>query len=466
VDRGGGGLATAAPRVHFVGIGGAGMSALARIALDEGMRVSGSDARTSPVLEHLASLGAEVHTGHDAGWLPPDAAEIVVSSAVPPDNPEVAAARSRGLPVLHRSEWLARLMAGGRGIAVAGSHGKSTTTAMVALGLLDAGLDPTVVIGADLPAIGGNARLGRGGYVVAEADESDGSFLRLHPRIAVVTNVDDDHLDHYGSRAAVARAFASFVAALPADGCAVLCADDPDTAALAGAGAARVIRYGLDPAADVRGADVMLQGFGSRFRVVVGGEDHGECALSVPGRHNVANALAAIAVGVALGLDPRRVARSLAPFGGVGRRFEILNPGGDPLVVDDYAHHPTEIAATLAAARSVCRGRLYVAFQPHRYTRTRLLLPAFGPAFQAADRLIVLPIYPAGEPPLPGVDARQIVAAVQAAGGPPAEHCEDFGSAAARLRAWARPGDVVMVMGAGDVRKLGERLAAAPGPAA
>jgi UDP-N-acetylmuramate--alanine ligase len=452
-------------RVHFVGIGGAGMSALALVALGEGMRVSGSDARTSPVLERLASLGAEVHTGHDAGWLPADANEIVVSSAVPADNPEVAAARVRGIPVLHRSEWLARIMAGGHGIAVAGSHGKSTTTAMVALGLLEAGLDPTVVIGADLPAIGGNARLGRGGYVVAEADESDGSFLRLHPRIAVVTNVDDDHLDHYGSREAVARAFADFVADLPEDGCAVLCADDPAAAALAPSAHARVIRYGLTPGADIRAVDVMAQGFGSRFRVLVGGEDHGECALSVPGRHNVLNALAAIAVGVALGCDPRQVARSLGPFGGVGRRFEILNPGGDPLIVDDYAHHPTEIAATLTAARAICRGRLYVAFQPHRYTRTELLLPAFGPAFQAADRVLVLPIYSAGETPRSGVDARQIVDAVQAAGGPPAEHCADFAAAAARLREWAAPGDVVMVMGAGDIRRLGEALAAAPAPA-
>lgn len=451
--------------VHFVGIGGAGMSALALLALGEGLKVSGSDSKSSPVLERLQTLGAEVHAGHDAGWLPEDTAEVVVSTAVPADNPEVAAARARGLPVLHRSEWLARLMAGSHGIAVAGSHGKSTTTAMVALGLLDAGVDPTVVIGADLPAIGGNARLGKGGFVVAEADESDGSFLRLQPRIAVVTNVDDDHLDHYGSRAAVAEAFATFVRRLPADGCAILCADDPGAAALAGAAQAHVIRYGLDSAADVRATDVLTQGFGSRFQVLVQGEDFGECLLSVPGRHNVVNALAAIAAGVAIGLDPRQVARSLAPFGGVGRRFEILNPGGDPLVVDDYAHHPTEIVATLAAARAVCRGRLYAAFQPHRYSRTQLLLHAFGPAFQAADQLIVLPIYAAGEAALPGVDARQIVDAVQAAGGPPVQFCHDFAAAEEQLRGWLQPGDVALVMGAGDVRRLGERLAA-PAPAA
>ncbi len=445
------------------------MSALAQIALDEGLKVSGSDQRTSPVLERLRALGAEVYAGHDAALLPADATEVVVSTAVPADNPEVATARARGLPVVHRAEWLARLVAGGRGVAVAGSHGKSTTTAMTALGLLDGGLDPTVVIGADLPAIGGNARLGHGGYVVAEADESDGSFLRLNPHIAVVTNVDDDHLDHYGSREALMRAFATFVAQLPADGCAVLCADDPGAVQLAASSRARVLRYGFAPEADVRAADVLTQGFGSRFRVLVGGEDFGECALSVPGRHNVQNALAAVAVGVALGLDPRAVARALAPFGGVGRRFEILNPGGDPLVVDDYAHHPTEIAATLAAARAICRGRLNVAFQPHRYTRTQLLLPAFGTAFQAADRLAVLPIYAAGEAPLAGVDARQIVAAVVAASGPPAEYCGDFAEAEARLRRWTEPGDVVMVMGAGAVRRLGERLAepsAAAAPAA
>lgn len=450
--------------VHFVGIGGAGMSALAQIALAQGLRVSGSDQRTSPVLEHLRALGAEVRAGHDGAQLPAHVTEVVVSTAVPADNPEVAAAKARGLPVLHRSEWLARLMAGGDGIAVAGSHGKSTTTAMTALGLLDGGLDPTVVIGADLPAIGGNARLGDGRYVVAEADESDGSFLRLAPRIAVVTNVDDDHLDHYGSRQALAAAFATVVSRLPDDGCAVLCADDPGAAALAAACTARVLRYGLAPDADVVAADVRIQGLRSRFRVRVGGEDFGECVLSVPGRHNVRNALAAVAVGVALGLHPRAVARALAPFGGVGRRFEILNPGGDPLVVDDYAHHPTEIAATLAAARAACRGRIYVAFQPHRYTRTQLLLPAFGSAFQAADRVLVLPIYAAGEAPLAGVDARQIVAAVCEAGGPPVEFCADFAAAEDRLRAWAGPGDVVMVMGAGDVRRLGEQMVAAASP--
>jgi UDP-N-acetylmuramate--alanine ligase len=334
---------------------------------------------------------------------------------------------------------------------------------MVALGLLAAGLDPTVVLGADLPAIGGNARLGHGGYVVAEADESDSSFLRLRPRIAVVTNVDDDHLDHYGSRAAVAAAFAAFVDGLPPDGCAVLCADDPVAGGLAPARGAAVLRYGLGAGADVRGGELLTQALGTRFRVHVGGEDFGECALAVPGRHNVQNALAAIAVGVALGLDPRVLARALAPFGGVGRRFEILNPGGDPLVVDDYAHHPTEIAATLTAARALCRGRLHVAFQPHRYSRTQLLLPAFGRAFQAADRLVVLPIYAAGEPPLAGVDARQIVAAVAEAGGPPAEYRGDFAAAEALLRRWSQPGDVVMVMGAGDVRRLGERLLAPAG---
>lgn len=438
------------------------MSALARLALGGGLQVSGTDARPSPVLDGLRALGADVHAGHDAAWLPREAGvEVVVSSAVPEDNPELVAARRRGLHVLHRSEWLARLMADRHGIAVAGTHGKSTTTAMVALTLLAGGLDPTIAIGADLPAIGANARLGRGGYVVAEADESDGSFLRLHPRTAVVTNVDDDHLDHYGDRATLTSAFAQFVRDIPPDGRAILCADDAGAAALGPAARCRVIRYGLDPAAEVRAAEVCLQGLQTRFRLMLGREDHGECVLSVPGRHNVRNALAAIAVATSLGIPPHRAAQALQPFGGVGRRFEVLNPGGDPLVIDDYAHHPTEIAATLAAARSVCRGRLIAAFQPHRYTRTRLLLHDFAHAFGAADRLLVLPIYAAGETALPGVDARQIAEAVRSQGQTPVTFCDGFDVAAATLRTWLVPGDVLLVMGAGDVRRLGERLATA-----
>jgi UDP-N-acetylmuramate--alanine ligase len=447
---------------HFIGIGGAGMSGLARLALADGARVSGSDQSPSPVLDGLAALGARVHVGHDPANLD-GAGVVVVSSAVPADNPELAAARQGGMAVIHRAELLARLLARRRGIAVAGSHGKSTTTALIAMALLRTGCDPSVVVGGEVRELGSNARLGAGPYIVAEADESDGSFVRLRPWIAVVTNVDDDHLDHYRDRRDLLRAFVEFLAGVRPGGLGVLCWDDPWVRGLAGRCRRPILTYALDQPADLQGRDVAARGLRTRFRAAYRGADLGAFELGVPGRHNAQNALAALAVALHLGLDLAAVGGALAEFGGVGRRFEVLNPGGRVLVVDDYAHHPTEVRATLRAARAVAPGRILVMFQPHRYSRTRLLAEAFGGAFEDADELLLTEVYPAGEPPQPGVSAALIADAVRRHGRPAVTFCPALEDLVARAAALARPGDLVLSMGAGDVRRAGEELAKAVG---
>lgn len=445
---------------HFIGIGGAGMSALARLALADGLPVSGSDQTASPPIERLRALGARVYVGHGADHLD-GATVVVVSSAVPEDNPELVAARGRGLPVLHRADLLAQLLGRRRGIAVAGSHGKSTTSALIALMLVRAGCDPTMVVGADLPALGGNARLGGGSYVVAEADESDGSFIRLRPWIAVITNVDDDHLDHYRDRDGLMSAFGEFLRGLRPGGAAVLCRDDPAVCQLAARCRRDVLTYGFHAAADVTAIDLLAQGFRTDFRVLHRGSDIGRFQIGAPGRHNAQNALAALAVALRLGLDMDLVRQALSEFSGVGRRFELLNPGSAVTVVDDYAHHPTEVRATLQAARQVHSGRILVMFQPHRYSRTQLLAEEFGGAFAAADELLLAEIYPAGESPLPGVSSELIAAAVRRSGGPPVVPCPGLEDLAAQAVRRARPGDLVLSMGAGDVRRAGLAVARA-----
>lgn len=447
---------------HFIGIGGVGMSGLARLALADGARVSGSDQSESPVLRRLAELGAQVRVGHAAANLD-GATLVVVSSAVPPDNPELAAARRLGVPVVHRAELLARLFARRRGIAVAGSHGKSTTTALVALALIHGGCDPTVVVGGEVPDLGSNARLGRGRYLVAEADESDGSFVRLRPWIAVVTNIDDDHLDHYRDRTGLNRAFAEFLAGVRPGGLGVFCWNDPAVRGLARQCRRSVLTYALDRPADLVGHDVTSAGLRTRFRAEYRGASLGGFEIGVPGRHNAQNALAALGVALHLGLDLTHVAAALHGFSGVGRRFEVLNPGAPVLVVDDYAHHPTEIRATLRAARAAHPGRILVMFQPHRYSRTQLLADGFGSAFEEADELLLTEVFAAGEVPVAGVSAELIAAAVRRHGRPPVTICpllEDLVEAALRR---LRPGDLVFSMGAGDVRRAGEALARAVG---
>ena len=446
-------------KVHFIGIGGAGMSGLAQLLLSRGIAVSGSDLAASAATERLAALGATVYIGHDGAHITAEAPdEVVVSSAVPPGNPELAAARERGVPVVHRGELLARLMQDRVGIAVAGTHGKTTTTSMIALCLLRAGLDPTIAIGGDLPDIGSNARAGQGPHFVAEADESDRSFLLLRPHIAVVTNIEADHLENYRSTAAIVEAFREFAVRVPADGLVVLGADDPNAAGLAPL-PAPVVTYAVHRPADYTVRDVELAGFGSRAVVLERGEPLGELELRVPGMHNIANALAAIAVGRYLGVEFPALAAALAGFRGAKRRFEVMGEERGILVIDDYAHHPTEIRATLAAARQL-RRRVVAVFQPHRYTRTHFLGDELARSFDDADRVVLTDIYAASEQPIPGVTVERLFAAVRAAAGDKVLLVRDKEAIPGVLLDVARRGDVVLTLGAGDVRRVGERFLA------
>jgi UDP-N-acetylmuramate--alanine ligase len=448
-------------RIHFVGIGGIGMSGIAELLANQGYAVSGSDARASDVTRRLETLGVRVLAGHAAAHVG-DADVVVVSSAVRPTNPEVTEARARGIPVIPRAEMLAELMRLKQGIAVAGAHGKTTTTSMVALLLDRAGLDPTAVIGGRLSAFGSNARLGQGSYLVAEADESDGSVLFLSPVIAIVTNVVREHLDHYGSFEGVLDAFVAFANKVPFWGVVIACADDAQLMALRPRITRRVVTYGIDSAAcDIKAADVVLEPFGSSCRIVAGGRDLGTLRLSVPGRHNLLNALSAVAVGLELGLRYEAIAAALVEFRGAERRFQLLGEPGGVLVVDDYGHHPTEIAAVIAAARASADRRLIVVFQPHRYTRTERLLGEFGQALAAADLVVLCDIYPAGEDPIPGVTVDAVAAAVVAAGGRPPVVVRAFAEVPGEVVALARPGDMVITLGAGSIGTVGAKVLAA-----
>ena len=443
-------------RIHFIGVGGVGMSGIAEVLLTMGYQVSGSDLRSSEATDRLIQLGGRIFNGHAASNI--EGAQVVVySSAVPPDNTELAAAREMGLPVIGRAEMLAELMRMKYGIAVGGAHGKTTTTSMIAAVLARGGLDPTVVVGGRLHAIASNARLGHGQFMVAEADESDGSFLRLSPAVAVVTNIDREHMDHYTDLDAVLQAFVYFANRVPFYGVAVLCADDPLVRKIVPRITKRTLFYGTLPETEVRGSDVRLKPHGARFLVHAFGREMGEVEIQVPGRHNVLNALAAVAVGLEIGVGFDHIAESLAGFGGVGRRFETRGEVGGVRVVDDYGHHPTEIRATLSAARGLGR-RVLVVFQPHRFSRTATLREEFGIAWGDADRVWVLDIYAAGEQPLPGVTGRTVVEAAHAAGARHLSYAASAAEAAAAAAAEAQPGDVILTMGAGDVWKLGDEI--------
>src|SRR5215218_1243082 len=419
--------------VHLVGVGGAGMSGLARLLLAGGHRVTGSDRSESATLEALRALGAEVWAGHDGARMGrPDL--VAASTAIRPTNPELVAARILDIPVLGRAQLLALLMAGRVGIAVPGTHGKTTTTGMVVAILEAAGLDPSFAVGGDFKASGVNAGAGHGPHFVAEADESDGSFLELAPTVAVVTNVEADHLDHWGDLASVQAAFRAFVGRLPADGTAVLCADDPGALDLAGAAPCRVVTYGLTDAAEVRGSGLALGPWDARFLVTAGGARLGEVGLAVPGRHNVVNALGAIAAALAAGAPFEAARAGLRGFTGAARRFHLRAEVAGVTVVDDYAHNPPKVAATLAAARLGPWKRVVAVFQPHLYSRTRLFAGEFGRALAAADLVVVTDVYAAREDPEPGVD-----------GG--------------RVAALAQPGDLVLTLGAGDITTLADELA-------
>jgi UDP-N-acetylmuramate--alanine ligase len=450
-------------RIHFVGVGGAGMSGLAEVLLTLGYAVSGSDLEDGPVLERLRALGARVSVGH-RGEHAADADVVVVSSAVGPGNPEVASAERRGVPVIPRAEMLGELMRLKDGIAVAGSHGKTTTTSLVAHVLTEAGLDPTAVIGGRV-TFGGSersgAKLGAGPWLVAEADESDGSFLRLAPVIAVVTNIEPEHLDHYGSVEALLAAFAAFAGRVPFWGRAILCLDHPGVQAILPRVSRRVVTYGFSAQADWVALEPEASPGGMRFRVRRGRERLGSVHLPLHGGHNVLNALAALAVAAELDVPFERAAGALATFAGVERRFEAKGSVGAIRVVDDYGHHPTEVRATLAAARGIHSGRLVVVFQPHRYTRTRDLFDDFAAAFHDADLLVVTEIYAAGEPKLPGVEARALAEAIAARGHRAVRFVPDLERIPEALVPELRDGDLVLTLGAGSVGRLGPRLLAA-----
>jgi UDP-N-acetylmuramate--alanine ligase len=444
--------------VHLVGIGGAGMSGIARILLARGVVVSGSDRRESPTLLALRALGARVEVGHEAAHVG-DADTVVVSTAIRDDNPELLAARERGLRVLPRAVALAAVMAGRRSVAVAGTHGKTSTTSMLTVAVQACGVDPGFAIGGTLNESGSNAHAGTGDVFVAEADESDRSFLLLAPYAAIVTNVEADHLDNYGDLAAVEEAFDRFVRTVDAAGFVVLCADDPGAARLAAAGAAaRVRTYGTAEGADLRLVDVDVAPEGTSWTAVLDGAVLGRVRIRVPGEHMARNSAAALLTGLELGLPAAGLLEGLERFGGVHRRFELKGVAAGVRVFDDYAHHPTEVAAQLTAARAVAGpGRLVVAFQPHLYSRTREFAEGFGTALGLADEVVVMEVFGAREDPVPGVTGALVADAVPL---PPDRVVFEpsWSAAAPTLAARARPGDVVVTMGAGDVSMVGPEV--------
>ncbi len=460
-----GDLAQVFRRVHFVGIGGSGMSGIAEVLCTLGYEVSGSDNADNDATRRLAALGARVMRGHNAAnVLGTDC--VVVSSAIKPDNPELMEARSQRIPIVPRIAMLAELMRFRRGIAVAGTHGKTTTTSLVAAVLSEGGLDPTYVIGGQLLAAGANAKLGGGQWLVAEADESDGSFLRLNPLISVITNIDADHLENYGNDfERVKAAFAEFLQHLPFYGLAVLCIDDPEVAVLAAQTPRHVMSYGFTDKADVRAENVVQDGPCMRFTLRMPGAESVQVKLALAGRHNVQNALAASAIGWQLGVSPQDIASALEKFQGVGRRFndlgEVTTPQGAKVrIVDDYGHHPRELAAVFAAARGGWPDkRLVVAFQPHRYSRTRDQFDAFAAVLSDVDALVLSEVYPAGETPIAGADSKSLARAIRARGRNEPVVVGNVGDLASVLPDVLRDGDLLLMMGAGDISHVAHAIA-------
>jgi UDP-N-acetylmuramate--alanine ligase len=444
--------------VHFVGIGGSGMSGIAEVLLNLGYTVSGSDQKRSAVTERLARMGARVFEGHAAEHAQ-GAQVVVASTAVSANNPELVEARHAGVPVIPRAEMLAELMRLKYGVAVAGSHGKTTTTSMVAMVLDKGGLDPTVVVGGRLGVLGSGARLGKGDFMVAEADESDRSFLKLSPTLAVVTNIDREHLDAYRDLHDIQDAFVGFANKVPFYGAAVVCVDDPPVVAVLPRIERRVVGYGLDPQAHVTARDVKLGPTSSSYVAVQAGAALGSVTLGVPGRHNVQNSLAAVAVGLDLGLGFEAIRIGLESFTGVDRRFQLRGEAGGITVIDDYGHHPTEIRATLETLRARAgTGRSVVLFQPHRYTRTEALWDDFCGAFGLADVLRLTDVYAAGESPREGVSAEALARAIAERGHRDVAYAGDLQAATERLKAEARAGDFVLTLGAGSVWHAGDEL--------
>ncbi len=445
-----------AKRIHLVGIGGSGMSGIAEVLLNLRYTVTGSDLSESDAVSRLRTLGGTIHIGHAPEHVR-EADVVVASTAVRPSNPEVMEARRLGIPVIPRAEMLAELMRMKSGIAVAGTHGKTSVTSMVAQVLHLAGLDPTIVIGGRLNILGSSAKLGRGELMVAEADESDGSFLLLRPKVAVITNVDREHLDHYGDMEALEEAFVRFANTVPFYGQVVACVDCPRVRALLPRLTRRIVTYGLSSEADLRADALEFSDFQSRFVVHTRDGALGPLTLSAPGRHQVVNALAAVAVGLECDVEFSAIAEALQSFAGADRRFQLNGEAGGILVVDDYGHHPTEIQATLSAARAGFDRRIVAVFQPHRFTRVRDLLDAFAASFGDAAVVLVTDIYPAGEDPLPGVDADAVAAALRAAGHPDVRRAPGaVETIPAALAGATRRGDLVLTLGAGSITRVGD----------
>ncbi len=441
--------------IHFVGIGGIGMSGIAEVLINLGYRISGSDQKRSPITVRLKKKGARIYYGHKASNVE-GSHVVVISSAVRPTNPEVVAAKKLGVPVIPRAEMLAELMRLKYGIAVAGSHGKTTTTSLVGQVLVGAGMDPTMVIGGRLNSLRSNAKLGKGEFLVAEADESDGSFLKLNPTLAVITNIDPEHLDHYKDFEALKETFVAFANKVPFYGTIIACADHPIVQELLPRFQRRTVTYGLQNPADYSAEKIVQEGLRQRFTVLYRKEKLGEVALQSPGRHSVSNALAAIAVGRELDIPFRKIAAALKAFRGIERRFQVLCDNG-VIVIDDYGHHPVEIRATLGALRQAFpERRLVTLFQPHRFTRTRDLFQDFTQAFDEADRVFLTEVYAAGEDPIVGVSSRALFDAMDQQ-----KVCyhPDKSTLAAAAAAECQAGDVLLTLGAGDITKIGHDLA-------
>ena len=441
-------------RIHFIGIGGSGMSGIAEVLINQGFDVTGSDVGKTSVTRHLESIGARIACSHQAENIR-DVQVVVVSSAIQPDNAEVLAAREQMIPVIPRAEMLAELMRMKYGIAIAGTHGKTTTTSLVATVLAGGGLDPTMVIGGRLKSFSGHAKLGQSEFLVAEADESDGSFLRLSPTFAVVTTLDEEHMDYYRTLAGIKSAFLTFINKVPFFGASILCLDDPNIQSLLPQVEKRYITYGLTTQADYTARNISVEGMQSFFTVYHRGKKLGRINSGALGRHNVLNTLAAVAVGMELNLEFKTIAESLKDFTGVQRRFEIVHQSESLTLVDDYGHHPAEIQTTLRTAKEVWPDRkLTVIFQPHRYSRTQSLLKSFCAAFNDADHLILLDIYPAGEPPIEGINSRKIAEGAREMGHKSVEYMENRNEVVPHLLRTLKSGDVVMTLGAGNVWEL------------
>jgi UDP-N-acetylmuramate--alanine ligase len=453
-------------RVHFVGIGGSGMSGIAEVLITQGYTVTGSDMKEGQAVRRLRTLGCTICIGHDPANIK-GAHVVVKSTAVPMTNPEISAAESAQIPVIPRAEMLAELMRMKYGLAVAGTHGKTTTTSMLATVMHQAGLDPTIVIGGRLDSMGSSARLGAGEFMVAEADESDGSFMLLAPTVAVITNIDPEHLDHWGSMDALVNGFCEFANKVPFFGFATLCLDHPVVQSLLPRIRRRTVTYGFNAQADVRGENIRFNGIAAEVDVRWKGETMGKLNLNMPGHHNVSNALASVAVGLELDIPFERIAKALDGFSGVDRRFSVraevdVGEGKPVTIIDDYGHHPTEIRATLQAAANAWTGQRVIAvFQPHRYTRVRDLFDDFVRCFNHATEVIVCPVYRAGEAPIEGIDHHGLAQGMIEHGHHGVSVVEDLDEATTLLSKNRHPGDIVITLGAGDVNRVCTDLEAA-----